>query len=90
MLAGEDGRLHMGAIHAHAAYSARREALEVSLERMPVLYPIPLAESATALAIEAGRVLYFPDVMNGADVLDASSSACRGRGPELLAHRWRR
>ena len=32
------------------------------------LYPIPLAGSATALAIEAGRVLNFPDVMNGADV----------------------
>ena len=60
MLVGDDGRLHMGAIHAHAADSARREALEVSLERMRVLYPIPLAGSATALAIDAGLVLNFP------------------------------
>ena len=32
------------------------------------LFPVPLAGTATALAIETGRVLSFPDVLNGADV----------------------
>jgi signal transduction histidine kinase len=35
---------------------------------MRTLYPVPLAGTATALAIETGRVLSFPDVLNGADV----------------------
>ncbi|MEP6739543.1 MAG: GAF domain-containing protein, partial [Caldimonas sp.] len=67
LLVGDDGLLHMEAIHAHATVNGA-DWSQADVELMRSIYPIPLAGSATALAIGAGRVLSFPDVLNGADV----------------------
>ncbi len=68
LLIGEDGRLYMKAIHAHASRDPSASALQAAMEQMRTLYPIPLADTATELAIRYGKVLSFPDVMNGPDV----------------------
>jgi GAF domain-containing protein/CheY-like chemotaxis protein len=72
LLIGEDdGLLHLEAIHthvtSHAGPGSSATAL-LGLERMRTLYPVPLAGTATELAIRTGRVLNYPDVLNGADV----------------------
>jgi signal transduction histidine kinase/DNA-binding response OmpR family regulator len=66
----DDAQVHLAAIHAHAD-SANPEAaaeLQSRAEQIRALYPIPLAGSATQLAIAAGCVLSFPDVLHGAGV----------------------
>jgi signal transduction histidine kinase/DNA-binding response OmpR family regulator/putative methionine-R-sulfoxide reductase with GAF domain len=70
MRVGDDAQVHLAAIHAHAdaANPAAAAELQRRTEQMRALYPIPLAGSATQMAIEAGRVLSFPDVLHGAGV----------------------
>jgi GAF domain-containing protein len=70
LLIGEDGLLHLEAIHTHVTSNAEPGSSQrrCGVDRMRTLYPVPLAGTATALAIETGRVLSFPDVLNGADV----------------------
>jgi GAF domain-containing protein/CheY-like chemotaxis protein len=80
MLIGDDGLLHIGAIHAHATDVAKQKVLEGSLERMRSLYPIPLAGSATEMCIVAGRVVNFADVLNGADVPAALRAPAEAAG----------
>ena len=70
-LIGEDGLLHLGAIHAHAT-SNDAGWMQADLQRQADLaraaFPMTLEETGTALAIETGRVMNFADVVNGADV----------------------
>ncbi len=80
MLAGDDGLLHIGAMHVRSADSAQQKMLDGALERMRSLYPIPLAGSATAVAIDAGRVLNFADVLNGLDVPAALRAPAEASG----------
>ncbi|MCU0940532.1 MAG: GAF domain-containing protein, partial [Burkholderiaceae bacterium] len=72
MLIGEDESLHLSAHRSlwdegrpvgmtDAEYAAARA-------RMLATFPKPLAGTATAVAIASGRVLNFPDVLNGTDV----------------------
>jgi GAF domain-containing protein/CheY-like chemotaxis protein len=70
MQVGDDGQVHLAAIHAHAdaANPAAAAELQRRAEQMRALYPIPLAGSATEMAIGAGRVLSFPDVLHGEGV----------------------
>ena len=72
MLVGDDGLLHLAAIRAHVNAGSRagwsQERLQRAADELRSIYPIPLAGSATAMAIEAGQLLDFPDVLEGADV----------------------
>ena len=72
LLIGADGLLHLEAIHVHAAAGNHDGPSQADLhratEQMRALYPVALAGTATAVAIEAGRVLSYPDVMNGPGV----------------------
>ena len=54
-LAGEDGLLRIGAIHS------------VREEEVRSVYPVPLAGTATELAIKERRVVKYDDVLNGPD-----------------------
>ena len=58
-LVGDDGLLHLGAYRGDA--QAEVEGL----------YPRPLADTGGGLAIRERRVVYFPDVLEGADVPDS-------------------
>ncbi|MEO5883421.1 MAG: GAF domain-containing protein, partial [Caldimonas sp.] len=72
MLIEEDGLLHLSASRAdfrsgdRAAWTQADYA--VKGEKIRALFPMPLAGTGTAEAIASGRVLNFPDVLNGADV----------------------
>ena len=58
-LVTDDGKLALAAIHG---------AEPAIAERIRSLYPMPLEGTATELVIAAGRVLNFPDVLNGTGV----------------------
>ncbi|MEO6747943.1 MAG: GAF domain-containing protein, partial [Caldimonas sp.] len=72
LLIGDDGLLHLEAIHAHATSNAGpgmpEEEVRRMTEQMRSLYPVSLEGTATAVAIAGGRVLSFPDVLHGPDV----------------------
>ncbi len=73
-LVGADGLLHLGAIHMQspvdgdAALSPK--AIEQARARAFSGYPRPLAGTGIEAAMRAGRVLWYPDVLNGPDVPD--------------------
>ena len=71
-LIGDDGRVHLAAIHAHATTDSSPEWSQAELQRRAdharLLYPIPLQGSGTEAAISAGRVVSYPDVRHGPDV----------------------
>ncbi|TAG25699.1 MAG: GAF domain-containing protein [Burkholderiales bacterium] len=78
-LVGDDGRLHLAASHVFGKVGrvgwtqAELEAINTSIAKV---YPIALENTATAVAIASGRVLNFPDVLNGDDVpMGARASA---------------
>ncbi len=68
-LIGHDGDVHLAAMHAHAtddddpAWS--QAALQARAEAVKPMFPMPLAGTAVETAIRAGRILSFPDVLNG-------------------------
>ncbi len=72
LLIGEDGLLHSAASRTVAATDGRAGWTEAdmarALERTRSVFPMPLAGTGTAAAVESGRVLNFPDVLHGADV----------------------
>ena len=73
LLIGDDGLLHMPAWRMEAgarggAEWAANAEREVNQARLRAVFPIPLGGTGTAEAIARGRVLNFPDVLNGADV----------------------
>jgi GAF domain-containing protein/DNA-binding response OmpR family regulator len=72
MLVGDDGLLHLSAnrqLSREGSPSGWTEAdFAAAAGRSRALFPMPLAGTGTAAAIACGRVLNFPDVLNGADV----------------------
>ncbi len=71
-LIGDDGLLHIAAMHAHATGSNEpgwsQAELQQRAEKVRTLFPMQLAGTGVEAAIGARRVLSFPDVMHGADV----------------------
>jgi signal transduction histidine kinase/putative methionine-R-sulfoxide reductase with GAF domain len=59
ILIGDDGQLHLGAHRGS------------ELEKLARLFPMPLARTATELAIRERRVMNYPDVLGAADVPEA-------------------
>ena len=74
-LVGDDGKLHLGAVHAHATADPvpgwTQAEVQQRTDLVRTLYPIPLAGSGAEIAIKARRPVVFPDVANGPDVPDA-------------------
>ena len=72
VLIGEDGMIHIGAMHAHATSTDEpgwsQAELQQRADKVRALYPIPLAGTGAEAAIRGRRVLSFPDVVNGAGV----------------------
>ena len=89
LLIGEDELVHLAALRAVAAPDAppgwTEADLALAAQRAKTIYPIPLAGSGTAAAIDAGRVLNFPDVVNGADVPPGTRAAALASG---LNYSW--
>jgi GAF domain-containing protein/CheY-like chemotaxis protein len=83
-LVGEDGLVHLAAIRTQEwsaggdAYS--QEQADQLVERMRSLYPVPLEGTGTAAVIEAGRVLNFPDLLNGEGVPETMRESTRRLG----------
>jgi signal transduction histidine kinase/DNA-binding response OmpR family regulator/HPt (histidine-containing phosphotransfer) domain-containing protein len=68
-LVGDDGRLHLAAIGAPPGATAQAQAeIDVQIGWARAAYPLGLEGSGTGASINAGRVLNFPDVLNGTDV----------------------
>ncbi len=71
-LIGDDGMLHIAAMHAHASDSNEpgwsQAELQQRAEKVRTIFPMQLAGTGVEAAIKARRVLSFPDVMHGADV----------------------
>ena len=71
-LVRDDGLLHLGAIHAHAKSQAEAGWTQLELQQradlMRTHFPMKIAGTGTDVAIQANRVLNFPDVMHGPDV----------------------
>ncbi len=71
-LIGDDGQLHIGALHAHATSSSDPGWTQADLQRrgdeLRGSSPMPLAGTGVEAAIRARRVLGFPDVMHGPGV----------------------
>ena len=71
-LIGDDGRVDLAAIRAHAVANSAPEWSQAEFQRRADLarsiYPIPLQGSGTEAAISAGRVVSYPDVRHGAGV----------------------
>ena len=83
-LVGEDGLVHLVAIRGRewtAAGDAYTQDLADQLvERMRSFYPVPLAGTGTAAVIDAGRVLNFPDLLNGEGVPETMRASTRRLG----------
>nr|MCU0921588.1 GAF domain-containing protein [Burkholderiaceae bacterium] len=72
MLVGEDGLLHLSATRTVSREGAPADWTDADVtaaaERGRAVFPMPLAGTGTAAAIACGKVLNFPDVLNGTDV----------------------
>ncbi|MGI9024886.1 MAG: GAF domain-containing protein [Burkholderiaceae bacterium] len=83
-LIGEDGRLHIGAMHAHATPTDEpgwsQAELQRRAEHMRSLYPRPLSGTGAEAAIRAHGVLSFPDVVNGLNVPPSVRELAQGMG----------
>ncbi len=71
-LIGDDGLLHIAAMHAHATSSDApgwsQAELQDRAEHVRSLFPMPLAGTGAEAVIRARRVISFPDIVNGLDV----------------------
>ena len=83
-LVGEDGLVHLAAIRGREWTAAgdeyTQDLADQLVERMRSFYPVPLAGTGTAAVIEAGRVLNFPDLLNGEGVPETMRAATRRLG----------
>ena len=72
VLIGEDRRLRVGAMHVHETASGETgwtlAELRQRADLATSLFPQALEGTGAEAAIEANRVMSFPDVMNGPDV----------------------
>ena len=72
LLVGDDGLLQLAAARlvpdAGATAGWTAADLPAALERVRAVFPMPLAGTATAAAIESGRILNYADVQHGAGV----------------------
>ena len=69
-LIGDDGQVHLGAMHAHATRDDNdpqwsQAALEARAERVRPMFPMALAGTAVEAAVAAGHVLSYPDILYG-------------------------
>ncbi len=71
-LVGEGGLLHLVASRARASLGGEPGWSEADMEQSVVklrdVFPAPLSDTVTQLALDAGRVICFEDVCNGPDV----------------------
>jgi len=82
-LVGEDGRLHLGAsliIGLDDQPGWTKPELDAIGKQAASVYPMALEGTGTALAIASGRVLNFPDVLDGDDVPLGVSAVARRLG----------
>ena len=80
---GEDGRLHLGAVRnvgLDGTPGWTQPELDAAHKQVASLYPVALEGTATALAIDRGRVLNYPDVLNGDDVPSGLRAPARQLG----------
>ena len=84
LLIGDDGLITLPALHVHASDDGdaawAQTAMAARAERMRARYPMRLAGSAVGIAIEAGRVISYPDVRHGPDVPATIRSAAEAVG----------
>ena len=83
LLVGEDGRLHhaaalVGGLEGQPGWT--QAELDAAALRIRSLFPMALEGTGTALAIESGRVLNYPDVLHGADVPEGVRAPARQAG----------
>ncbi|MEO8144037.1 MAG: GAF domain-containing protein, partial [Betaproteobacteria bacterium] len=71
-LVGDDGMLHFG-----AHWGPGREELEA-------LYPMPLASTGSAIAIEERQVKQYPDVLGGPGVPESVRRGCEQTGARSI------
>ena len=71
-LVGEDGLLHLWAARGQASSGAEpgwgEADLEQAIVKLREVFPAPLSETVTQLALDAGRVICFANVRDGADI----------------------